>query len=141
MNKHILIVGGGYVGLYTALRLQRKFSRQLRDGSVRITIVDPQSYMTYQPFLPEAAAGNLSPRHVVAPLRRVLPKVRILNGKITKINHAAKTATFEPAEGSAREIAYDIVVMAAGSISRTLPIPGLTDIGIGFKTIGEAIGL
>ncbi|GAA5072395.1 NADH dehydrogenase [Thermocatellispora tengchongensis] len=140
-SKHILIVGGGYVGMYTALRLQRRLARQLRDGSVRITIIDPQSYMTYQPFLPEAAAGNLSPRHVVAPLRRVLPKVRILNGKVTKVNHGAKSVTFEPNEGSAREIGYDIIVMAAGSVSRTLPIPGLTDIGIGFKSVGEAIGL
>ncbi|GLW07318.1 NADH dehydrogenase [Microtetraspora sp. NBRC 13810] len=140
-SKHILIVGGGYVGLYTALRLQRRLARQLKDGSVRITIVDPQSYMTYQPFLPEAAAGNLSPRHVVAPLRRVLPKVRVLNGKISKVNHEARTAVFEPGEGSARELDYDIIVMAAGSISRTLPIPGLSDIGIGFKTIGEAIGM
>ncbi|MCG5216857.1 NAD(P)/FAD-dependent oxidoreductase [Streptosporangium sp. KLBMP 9127] len=140
-SKHILIVGGGYVGLYTALRLQRRLARQLRDGSVRITLVDPQSYMTYQPFLPEAAAGNLSPRHVVAPLRRVLPKVRILSGKVTKVNHAGRTVLFEPAEGSPREVGYDLIVMAAGSVSRTLPIPGLTDIGIGFKTIGEAIGL
>src|SRR5690606_6146771 len=139
--KHILIVGGGYVGLYTALRLQRRLSRELRDGSVRITLATPESYMTYQPFLPEAAAGNLSPRHVVAPLRRVLSKVRIINGKITKVNHAAKTATFQPADGPSRDIAYDIIVMAAGSISRTLPIPGLTDIGIGFRTVGEAIGL
>lgn len=141
MNKHILIVGGGYVGLYTALRLQRKLRRELRDGSVSVTIIDPQSYMTYQPFLPEAAAGNLSPRHMVAPLRRVLPKVRILNGRATKVNHAAQTVTFQPFEGEAREIGYDVVVMAAGSISRTLPIPGLTDIGIGFKTVGEAIAL
>jgi NADH:ubiquinone reductase (H+-translocating) len=141
MNKHILIVGGGYVGLYTALRLQRKLRRELRDGSVSVTIIDPQSYMTYQPFLPEAAAGNLSPRHVVAPLRRVLPKVRILNGRVTKVNHDDRTVTFQPPEGAEREVAYDIIVMAAGSISRTLPIPGLTDIGIGFKSIGEAIAL
>ncbi|MDA0636446.1 NAD(P)/FAD-dependent oxidoreductase [Nonomuraea sp. MCN248] len=141
MNQHILIVGGGYVGLYTALRLQRGLRRELRDGSVSITIIDPQSYMTYQPFLPEAAAGNLSPRHMVAPLRRVLPKVRILNGRVTKVDHAARSVTFQPPEGEPREIGYDVVVMAAGSISRTLPIPGLTDIGIGFKTVGEAIAL
>ncbi|MEV0591674.1 NAD(P)/FAD-dependent oxidoreductase [Nonomuraea cavernae] len=141
MTKHILIVGGGYVGLYTALRLQRRLHRELRDGQVRITIIDPQSYMTYQPFLPEAAAGNLSPRHVVAPLRRVLPKVRILNGTVTQVDHAERTATFQPAEGEARRIGYDLIVMAAGSISRTLPIPGLTDIGIGLKTVGEAIAL
>lgn len=139
--KHIVIVGGGYVGLYTGLRLQRKLRPELRDGSVQITLIDPQSYMTYQPFLPEAAAGNISPRHVVAPLRRVLPKVRILNGRVAKVRHATRTLTFEPSVGHAREIEYDVVVMAAGSVSRTLPIPGLADAAIGFKTIGEAIAL
>ncbi|MFI6484175.1 NAD(P)/FAD-dependent oxidoreductase [Nonomuraea sp. NPDC050663] len=139
--KDILIVGGGYVGMYTALRLQRKLRRPLKKGDVRITVIDPQSYMTYQPFLPEAAAGNVQPRHMVASLRRLLPKVRILNGMVTKVNHAAKRVTFQPAEGEEREVGYDVVVMAAGSISRTLPIPGLTDVGIGFKSVAEAIAL
>lgn len=141
-SKHIVIVGGGYVGLYTGLRLQRTLRRELREGSVRITLIDPQSYMTYQPFLPEAAAGNISPRHVVAPLRRVLRQIRILNGTVSKVHHEAKTVTFEPVGGGqSREVTYDMIVMAAGSISRTLPIPGLEDAAIGFKTVGEAIAL
>ena len=59
-TPRILIVGGGYVGMYTALGLQRGLKR----GEAKITVVDPHSYMTYQPFLPESAAGNLEPRHV-----------------------------------------------------------------------------
>ncbi|GAA2105094.1 NAD(P)/FAD-dependent oxidoreductase [Actinomadura alba] len=138
---HILIVGGGYVGMYTALRLHKKLRSELRRGEVKITVVDPQSYMTYQPFLPEAAAGNLSPRHVVAPLRRVLPKATVLNARLTELNHAERRATVRPIVGPPRQISYDYLVMAAGSVSRTLPIPGLAEHGIGFKTIGEAIHL
>src|ERR1700712_6065388 len=118
---HILIVGGGYVGLYTAFRLQRK----LKPGEATITIVEPNSYMTYQPFLPEAAAGNLEPRHVVVPLRRVLTKCQVLSGSITGLNHAERKATFQPLEGDPWQLSYDILVMAPGSIARTLPIPGL----------------
>lgn len=146
MSQHVLIVGGGYVGMYAALRLQRRLRRRLRRGEVRVTVVDPQSYMTYQPFLPEAAAGNLEPRHVVVSLRRVLPRTTVLNGRITRIDHANREATVQivgDADGSAevRSLRYDVLVFCPGSISRTLPIPGLAETGIGFKTVGEAIYL
>jgi NADH dehydrogenase len=133
----ILIVGGGYVGMYTALRLQRALKR----SEATITVVDPQSYMTYQPFLPESAAGSLEPRHVVVPLRRVLRRCEILNGRITSVSHADHTARFEPADGGGRDLSYDILVMAPGSIARTMPIPGLVEHGIGFRTVAEAIYL
>ncbi|RFS84698.1 NAD(P)/FAD-dependent oxidoreductase [Actinomadura spongiicola] len=144
--KHIVIVGGGYVGMYTALRLQKRLRRELRGGEVVITVIDPQSYMTYQPFLPEAAAGNLEPRHVVAPLRQVLGRCRILNGFVTRIDHASRSLTVRPAGSQTagvpeRMVGYDMLVVALGSVSRTLPIPGLADCGIGFKTIEEAIFL
>jgi NADH dehydrogenase len=147
MSEHVLIVGGGYVGMYTALQLRRKLRRRLRDGQLKITLVDPQSYMTYQPFLPEAAAGNLEPRHVVVSLRRVLPGVTILNGRVTGIDHALREATVRVVERGEdepeeiRTISYDVLVFCPGSISRTLPIPGLADHGIGFKTVAEAIFL
>ena len=136
-RPHILIVGGGYVGMYTALRLQKK----LRRNEARITIVDPQNYMTYQPFLPETAAGSLEPRHVVVPLRKVLKQCRVLTGLVTGIDHASRTATVLPLEGPAYPVRYDVIVVAPGSVVRTLPIPGLVEQGIGFKTIGEAIYL
>ncbi len=144
--KHIVIIGGGYVGMYTALRLQRKLRSELRRGEVAVTVIDPQSYMTYQPFLPEAAAGNLEPRHVVVPLRKVLRRCRVVNGSVTRIDHAARRVTIRPAGTKTagvpeRDIGYDMLVVALGSISRTLPIPGLADCGIGFKTVEESIFL
>ena len=133
-RPRILIVGGGYVGLYTALRLQRK----LRDGEATVTVVEPNSYMTYEPFLPECAAGSLEPRHVVVPLRRVLKKCRIVSGWVRRLSHERRLAHVEPIEGPGFDIPYDILVMCPGSISRTMPIPGLVDIGVGVKSVGEA---
>jgi NADH dehydrogenase len=123
--------------MYTALQLQKK----LRRDEATVTVIDPLSYMTYQPFLPEAAAGNLEPRHVVVPLRRVLPHAQVLNGRVTRIEHARRVVTFLPNAAEAVEISYDILVVALGSVARTLPIPGLAEHGIGFKTVGEAIFL
>ncbi|MFJ5729389.1 NAD(P)/FAD-dependent oxidoreductase [Streptomyces paradoxus] len=145
-RARILVVGGGYVGMYTALRLQRRLKRELDRGEVEITVVTPDPYMTYQPFLPEAAAGAISPRHVVVPLRRVLDRCRVLIGEATAVDHAKRTATVttlateEEGTGGQR-LPYDELVLAPGSVSRTLPIPGLADHGIGFKTVEEAIGL
>ncbi|GLH98420.1 NADH dehydrogenase [Phytohabitans aurantiacus] len=135
--QRILVVGAGHVGLYAALRLSDKVRRR----EAEVTVVDPQPHMTYQPFLPEAAAGNISPRHSVVPLRRELRRCRIVSGAVTRIEHARKVATVQPIIGPAREIEYDHIVVAPGSVSRTLPIPGLREHGIGFKTIGEAIYL
>src|SRR3954467_14007469 len=107
-RPHILVIGGGYVGMYTALRLQRK----LRAGEASITIVDPQSYMTYQPFLPEAGAGNLEPRHVGVPLRRVRGVCGVLGGRVPSIDQAERRAVFEPLEGPERRLEYDVLVLA-----------------------------
>ncbi|MFC9972978.1 NAD(P)/FAD-dependent oxidoreductase [Spirillospora sp. NPDC127200] len=138
---HILIVGGGYVGMYTALRLQKKLKRELRRGEVKVTVVDPNSYMTYQPFLPEAAAGNISPRHVVVPLRRVLQRCTVRNARVTELNHDEGWAILQPLAGPPERISYDYLVMAAGAVPRILPIPGLAENGISLKTVGEAIHL
>ncbi|MFI6233784.1 NAD(P)/FAD-dependent oxidoreductase [Micromonospora sp. NPDC050784] len=135
--KRILVVGAGHVGLYAALRLSKKLSSR----EAEVMVVDPQPHMTYQPFLPEAAAGNISPRHSVVPLRRELRRCKMVAGTVTRIEHDRKVATVQPISGPAREITYDHVIVAPGSVSRTLPIPGLHEQGIGFKTIGEAIYL
>ena len=119
------------------MRLRKKLGKR----DTEITIVDPQPHMTYQPFLPEAAAGSISPRHAVVPLRRELKGVHVLAGSVIKVDHARKTATVEPITGPTRDVAYDHIVLVPGSVSRTLPIPGLREQAVGFKTIGEAIYL
>ncbi|MFR9806134.1 NAD(P)/FAD-dependent oxidoreductase [Pseudonocardia sp. RS010] len=135
--QRIVVVGGGYVGMYTALRLQKK----LRRGKADITVVDPQSHMTYQPFLPEASAGSIEPRHVVVPLHKVLRGCRVLTGRVTAISDAQKQVTVQTAAGHTTQLGYDVLVVAPGSVARTLPVPGLPEQGIAFKTVGEAIYL
>jgi len=136
-TPHIVIAGGGYVGMYTALGLQKA----LRKGEARVTVIDTRPAMTYQPFLPEAAAGSLEPRHVVVELRRILRNCEVLTARVAGIDHAARTIHLQPREGDSYDLAYDELVVALGSVARTLPIPGLADRAMGFKQIEEAIAL
>lgn len=133
----ILIVGGGYAGFYTA----RKLEKWLNRGEAEVTMVDPLPYMTYQPFLPEVAAGSIEPRHVVVAHRRHLTKTRVITAKVSNIDHAAKTALITPEVGDPWIETYDVVVMTAGAVSRTFPIPGVADEAIGMKNIEEAIAV
>ncbi|MGI8648672.1 MAG: NAD(P)/FAD-dependent oxidoreductase [Mycobacteriales bacterium] len=136
-SPRIVVIGAGYVGMYAAHQLQRKLSR----GEAEITVIDPQSYMTYQPFLPETAAGNLEPRHVVVSLRRLLRRCELINARVTGVNHSQRTVYFTSLAGEQRELNYTTLVVCPGSIVRTLPIPGLAEYGIGIKTVGEAVWL
>lgn len=136
-RPRILVVGGGYVGLYVALGLQKKV--KVHGGIV--TLVDPNPYMTYQPFLPEVAGGQIEARHAVVSHRRHLKDTELINGKVINVDHARRVATVQPAEGESFEIPYRDVVMAAGAVTRTFPIPGLAEVGIGLKTIEEASAL
>src|SRR3954471_22038145 len=131
----ILIVGGGYAGFYTAWKLEK----QLRPGEAEVTIVDPLPYMTYQPFLPEVAVGSIEPRHAVVAHRRHLKTTNIITAKVTYVDHARKVATIQPAIGEAYDFEYDIVVVTAGAVSRTFPIPGVADQAVGLKNIEEAM--
>lgn len=135
----ILVVGGGYVGMYTAQRILKNLKR----GEAIVTVVDPRSYMTYQPFLPEAAAGSIAPRNIVAPLRRVIkgPNAEVVTGKVVSVDHSRRTARIEPNAGETYDLGFDQLVVAVGSVPRTLPIPGLAENGIGFKQVEEAISL
>ena len=82
-QQQILIIGGGYAGFYTAWKLEKL----LRKNEAVVTLVDPLPYMTYQPFLPEVAAGSIEARHAIVPLRRHLNKCRVITARVTGIDH------------------------------------------------------
>ena len=134
--RHILVVGAGFAGLYAAMGLKGAVA-----AGHRVTVVNPESFFQYQPFLPEVASGTIDPRAAVVPLRRVLKYCRIVIGEVTRVDHAAREAHVRTPGGDERTIGYDIVVLAPGSRSRVLPVPGLAEHGIGFKTVQEAIYL
>ncbi|MFJ4844683.1 MULTISPECIES: NAD(P)/FAD-dependent oxidoreductase [unclassified Streptomyces] len=135
--REILIVGGGYAGFYTAWGLEKK----VRAGEARITVVDPRPYMTYQPFLPEVTAGSVEARHAAVSLRRHLRKSRLIAGSVTEIRSADRTATVRPVNGDEFELRYDVLVVTAGAVTRTFPVPGLTEHAIGLKHVEEAVAI
>ena len=136
-SSRVLVIGGGYVGLYVALKLQQKVAAQ---GGV-VTVVDPRPYMTYQPLLPEVASGAVEARHAVVPHRRHLSHAEIVTGTVTALDHDRRLATVEAADGTTVELPYQDVVVAAGAVTRTFPVPGLAEHGIGLKTVEEALQL
>jgi NADH:ubiquinone reductase (H+-translocating) len=137
MAWNVLILGGGYGGLYTA----RKLERILPHHSANVTIVNDVNFMLYTPLLPGAAAGTLEPRHVVVPLREELRDTNLYLGHVLGADPARREVRVRSAEGREEVLRYDQLVVALGSIARTLPIPGLKEHAVGFKTLSEAIAL
>lgn len=137
MAWNVVVVGGGFGGLSAARKIQQRCS----NGAVKVTLVSEQNFLLYTPFLPEAAAGTLEPRHVVTPLRDLLGGARLMLGSVTGIDAAQNIVQVRNAEGDPVELRYDRLVLAPGSVSRTLPIPGLAEYGVQFKSLADAIWL
>lgn len=137
MASNVVIVGGGFGGLYAARRLERRLPRH----SARITLVTDQNFMLYTPLLPGAASGALEPRHVVVPLREELDWTDIRIGQVTGADPDAATVDLTTLDGRHESLSFDHLVVALGSVSRVLPIPGLAEYGLGFKTLADAIDL
>ena len=137
MAWQIVIAGGGFGGLYTARRLERVLPRH----SARITLVSDTNFMLYTPLLPGAAAGTLEPRHVVVPLREELEWADLQLGRVLGADPAINEIRWCRLDGEEESMRYDQLVIALGSVSRTLPVPGLAEHAMGFKTLSEAIAL
>ncbi len=119
----------------------RELERILPRQSTRLVLVSETNFMLYTPFLPEAAAGTLEPRHVVTPLREILKRTYLRLGTVVGHDPAAKTVALRTREGESEQLPYDQLLLALGSVSRVLPVPGLSEHAIGFKGLADAIWL
>jgi NADH dehydrogenase len=125
-----LIAGGGYAGSLVARLLGRRGA----------TIVSPENYMLFTPLLPEAASGTLEPRHVVVPLRLMCRHADLVVGRVTALDAERRVVNVDALDGPL-QIGYEQLVLALGSVSRALPVPGLAEHGHGFRDLADAIAL
>lgn len=130
----VLVLGGGYVGLYTAWGLERH-------PDIEVTVVEPNSYMTYYPLLPEVAGGHVDPRDVAVPLVQALKRSRVIRGSVQSVSTWDRQARVRLLGGAERTLTFDTVVFALGAITRAFPTPGLAENGVGFKSVEEALYL
>jgi NADH dehydrogenase len=125
-----LVIGGGFAGAYVARYL----------GKRGASIVSTENFMLFTPLLPEAASGTIEPRHTVVPLRLMCPHADLILGRAVDLDERQRLVQVETEDGGLA-IAYTNLVVAAGAVSRTLPIPGLAEHGLGFKNLADAIHL
>ena len=137
MGTHVVIAGGGFGGLYAARRLERRLPRH----SARITLVSDVNFLLYTPLLPGACAGSLEPRHVVVPLREELDWTDVRLARVTGADPTVSELQVTTLDGREEVMRYDQLIVALGSVSRVLSVPGLAAYGVGFKTLPDAIAL
>jgi NADH dehydrogenase len=125
-----LIAGGGFAGSYVARQLGRRGA----------TMISPENFMLFTPMLPEAASGTLEPRHVVVPLRVMCPHADLVLGRVVAHDMEARRIQVETQE-RLFWLGYTNLVVALGAVARTLPIPGLADHALGFKSLSDGIHL
>jgi NADH:ubiquinone reductase (H+-translocating) len=134
---NVVIAGGGFGGFYAARALERLLPAQ----SAHVTLVNEANFLLYTPLLPGAAGAALDPRHVVVPLRSQLKRTDLVIGRVTGADPAARTLAVRRIDGESLQLDYDQMIVALGSVSRTLPIPGLAEHAIGLKSLSDATAL
>lgn len=138
MSKpRIVLLGGGYVGLYCALELERALAPSEAD----VVLVSQENYMLYWPLLVEVASGDFDPRNVAVPLRKVLGRTEVITATATSIDTDRRRVRLSPYMGDEYDVGFDHLVVGLGSRTRLLPVPGLEQQAIGFKSIAEALHL
>jgi NADH dehydrogenase len=136
-RPQVVVAGAGFAGYHCLRTLERLLPPDAAD----LVAVNPADYMLYVPLLPEVSAATLEPRRVAVPLRTRLPRTRVMLGNVGVVDVAARTCTVVDVERRPRTLAWDRLVLACGSVTRLLSVPGVADHAKGFKSIAEAVYL
>jgi NADH:quinone reductase (non-electrogenic) len=138
-RHRVVIVGGGFGGLYTALELERTLARA---ADVEVTLINKDNFFLFTPMLHEVAASDIDLTNIVSPIRALLRHVRFFQGDVTAIDLHARTLTVSHGfDGHAHAIEYDYLLIALGSITNFHGLPGLEEHALTMKTLGDAIHL
>jgi NADH dehydrogenase len=137
VTSRIVIVGGGFGGFYGARELERIATM----NGAQVTLVSDANFMLYTPLLPGVAGATLDPRHVVVPLRSQLRRTELVIGRVTGADPGRRVVDVRRSDGERIELGYDQLLVALGSVSRTLPIPGLAEYAIGLKSLSDSTAL
>ena len=134
-NTRILILGGGFGGIYAALRLQKKLRR---DQTVEITLVNRENFFLFTPMLHEIAAGDLDPADIVSPIRSLLKHVHFVNAQVDAIDLEHKRVTVSHGyERHGHALDYDYLILALGSVTNFFMLPGVEANAITMKSLGD----
>ncbi len=136
-SKRVLILGGGFGGIYAALRLEKLLARH---RGLEVTLVTRDNYFLFTPMLPEVAAAELEQSTIVNPLRRLLKRVKSFVGAIEAIDLAARHVTVSHGfDGHTHDLPYDQLVLALGAATNFFNLPGVENSCLTVKTLGDAI--
>jgi len=140
MPHRIVILGGGFAGVYTARRLlQRARSAGVE---IEVNLVNRENYMVFQPMLPEVISGSVGLADTVSPIRRLVPKARLHMRDVEAVDLAAKTVTCSPGfRPRPLVLEYDHLVIALGNVTDFPGMTGLAEHARPFKTLGDALAL
>jgi NADH dehydrogenase len=140
-RRRVVILGGGFAGVYAAKYLMRELRRAHLDD-VDVALVSRENYLTFQPLLPEVVAGGINSLHAISPIRRIVPGVALYVRDVDEIDLESRIVRLE-ADNSRRrrELKYDHLVLALGNRLATHLVPGLTEHAVPFKYLGDALRL
>jgi len=137
--KNILILGGGFGGVYTAMHLEKLFKRR---SDIRITLVNKENFLLFTPMLHEIAASDLDPTHIVNPIRTLLKRTQFILGEVNEINLTQKTVKIDHGyDHHSHDLQYDYLVLAMGCTTNFFGLPGVEENALTMKSLGDAMAL